>query len=170
MKLFNLVQGRYLMIADICLLIIFVGCFYFVISKTPIFKKGVVEEENQPPKVEARGTGTGCGISVAEMFFYSSDPDSEDKMTAYQIQIDDNSDFSHCPDSPPTKNLMGGKSCLFDTGKETKIKETLKSYDSTFKYSLPKGFPQKVYFWRVRVWDNKDTPSDWAKATLDLSG
>lgn len=151
---------------EIILLILAIGCLS-VLGVLEFFQKenlfGLKSElelkSNHPPQVETRGVGTGCGIAVAEIFFYFSDLDLGDSLSAYQIQIDDNSDFSHCP----------GENCLFDTGEETKIEETLKSYDSTFKYSIRKELPKQTYFWRVKVWDNQGTPSDWAKALLDLN-
>jgi len=151
---------------EIILLILVIGCLsifgileFFQKENLSGLKSKLELTLNHPPQVETRGVGTGCGIPVAEIFFYFSDPDLGNYLTAYQLQVDDNSDFSHCP----------GENCLFDTGKETKIEETLKSYGSTFKFSLPKELPKKVYFWRVKVWDNQDVSSDWAEATLDLN-
>ncbi|MDI6591649.1 MAG: hypothetical protein QME61_01800 [Patescibacteria group bacterium] len=149
---------KYLVILGVFVGIILASYFLLENFKIPLIEKEIAEK-NQPPKVEIRGVGRGCGIAVAEMFFYVSDPDLEDYLTAYQIQVDDNSDFSHCP----------GKDCPFDTGKEIKIGETLKKYDSTYKFSLPRKLAEKIYFWRVKVWDKNDTPSNWASATLDLS-
>jgi len=119
---------------------------------------------NHPPRVETRGTGTGCGIPVADLFWHVSDTDLEDYITAYQVQIDNNSDFNHCP----------GADCLFDTGKETDLKnKNLVCFNSHYQYSLPgelkPKLPPAVYFWRVRVWDSQDTPSLWDKGTLDLT-
>lgn len=157
--------NRKILIAGICLLIISLS--YFVISQfsqkdkeeKPIQQGEKTEElENHSPKAKTWGTQTGCGIPVAELFFSFLGSDSEDFMTAYQIQIDGNSDFSNC----------SGQTCVFDTGKETKIEETLKCYGSHCKYSLSEKLPSGVYYWRVKVWDSKDISSDWAQAILYL--
>jgi len=70
-----------------------------------------------------------------------SDPDSGDYQTAYQIQIDDNSDFS----SP-----------IFDTGK---INSPSNSY-ATLPGDLNEYWNTKFY-WRLKVWDSENLESDW---------
>ena len=78
----------------------------------------------------------GPGITVVWNF---DDEDSGDSQSAYQIQIDDNSDFS-------TPEI--------DT---EKIISSSNSY-STISGSLAYA---KTYYWRVKVWDTKDDQSDW---------
>jgi len=78
----------------------------------------------------------GPGITVTWNF---DDEDSEDSQSAYQIQIDDNSDFS----APEI--------------------DTEKIINSSDSYSTPSGSLAyaKTYYWRVKVWDTKDGQSDW---------
>ena len=147
------------------------GFAYFVFFGSEISEKNETSElsleksypleeklENHYPKAKTWGTQTGCGISVAELFFSFLGSDSEYFMTAYQIQIAHNKDFLYCP----------GENCLFDTGKETKIKETLECSGFNCQYSLPKKLPDAIYFWRVKVWDDKDVSSNWVQAILHL--
>lgn len=97
---------------------------------------------NNPP------TATPEAPTVTAICFYSfptvilkwtfSDPDPGDTQSAYQIQIDNNSNFS----SPE-----------IDTGKL--------SFGST-EYAAPNLSWDTNYYWRIKVWDNHDTASDWA--------
>jgi len=68
-----------------------------------------------------------------------SDPDSGDSQSAYQIQVDNNPDFS----SPE-----------IDPGK---VNSSSTSYGS---FSL--SYNTK-YYWRVKVWDNYDAESSWTE-------
>lgn len=143
---------------EIIFLILVIGFLLVLGGLEFLLKEKSSEPEftNHPPKVETRGTGVGCGIAVAEMFWFVSD--SEDFMSAYQVQIDDNEDFSNC----------SGENCVFDTGKENNIKETLQQYDSTYKFLLSEKLSPAIYFWRVKVWDSRDAVSNWAQAILHL--
>lgn len=84
----------------------------------------------------------GPGITITWNF---DDEDLEDSQSAYQVQIDDNSDFS----TPEV-----------DT---EKIISSSNSY-STISGSLAYN---KTYYWRVRVWDTKDGRFDWVKIDTD---
>ena len=150
---------------EIILLILAIG-FLSIIGGLEFFlKEKSFEQEsesklsfsNHPPKVETRGISKGCGIAVVDLFWFVDDADIDDHITAYQIQIDDNSDFSNCP----------GKDCLFDNGKKTNVKN-LECHGSIYKFSLSEKLPNAVYSWRVRVWDSKDIPSVWDQAKFNL--
>ena len=67
-----------------------------------------------------------------------SDPDSGDSQSAFQLQLDDNSDFS----SP-----------IIDTGKVTS------TYSSTTQ-TLPSTVG--LYYWRVKTWDSSDAEGAWS--------
>jgi len=69
-----------------------------------------------------------------------SDPDSGDSQSAYQFQLDDNSDFS----SP-----------IIDTGKVTSsTTSTTQTLPSTVEF----------YYWRVKTWDSQDAEGAWSEA------
>jgi len=67
-----------------------------------------------------------------------SDPDAGDNQSAYQFQLDDNSDFS----SP-----------IIDTGK------VISSTSSTTQ-TLPSAVG--LYYWRVKTWDSSDAEGVWS--------
>jgi len=63
--------------------------------------------------------------------------DPGDTQSAYQVQVDDNSDFG---------------SLTVDSGK----------FLSAFNEYVPSGLSYGItYYWRVMVWDSKDKPSGW---------
>jgi len=69
-----------------------------------------------------------------------NDPDTGDSQSAYQFQLDDNSDFS----SP-----------VIDTGKVT-------STASSTTQTLPSTVG--LYYWRVKTWDSSDAEGEWSEA------
>jgi len=82
--------------------------------------------------------GNYCGSPLYVLLTWQfSDPDIGDTQKAYQVQVDNNSDFS----SPEV-----------DSGKV---------YSSSEAYTAS-GFSYKTtYYWRLGVWDDKDLQSDW---------
>jgi PKD repeat protein len=67
--------------------------------------------------------------------FFDTDPG--DFQSAYQVQVDNNSDFS----SPE--------------------KDSEKVSSSSYSYVPIKLSYNTTHYWRVRVWDSKDAPSEW---------
>jgi hypothetical protein len=97
---------------------------------------------NQPPSAVnlnvAQGDYCFAPYPPVILSWQFSDPDSGDYQSAYQVQVDNNSNFSS-----PEK----------DTGK---VSSSSTSY-------APIGLSYNTtYYWRVRVWDNHDNQSDWS--------
>jgi len=105
---------------------------------------------NRPPtainlSVDDPNAADYCGITgypPVRVHWQFSDLDSGDSQSAYQIQVDDNSDFS---------------SLLVDTGKIS---------NSSQSFLIGPSYPtlswNATYYWRLKVWDSKDTSStDW---------
>ena len=139
------------LIVIIVFLIISVG--YFVFFGSGIFEKGAMPEpaleKNHLPKIKSLSSGFGCGIHNVAFFWRFSDRDENDFQTAFQIQIDDDEDFS----SP-----------LFDSQKSETFSEIEANY---FRYDLPKELAEaEQYFWRIRVWDSQDVPSYWSRRQI----
>jgi hypothetical protein len=75
-----------------------------------------------------------------------SDPDAGDKQSAYEVQVDNNSDFSSPEvDSCPTP---GTGSCSPGHGSNTFSPASAIPYNS-------------AYYWRVKVWDSNGADSGW---------
>ena len=66
--------------------------------------------------------------------------------SAYQIIV-----------SSDKKNAVKEKGDLWDSGKK------YSGVKSRIKYAGPDLQPGREYFWRIRVWDNNDNPSDWSE-------
>jgi len=97
---------------------------------------------NNPPSATNLSVTQGdyCSASSPPVIlsWQFSDPDAGDSQSAYQVQVDNNSDFSS-----PEK----------DSGK---VLSSSNSYAPTgLSYST-------TYYWRVKVWDSKDSSSAWA--------
>ncbi len=109
---------------------------------------------NNPPSVRnlsADATGL-CSVTYPPVYlsweFDDQDLPSGDYQSAYQVQVDNNSDFG----SPEND------SCVPAPG-------TCGSGHSSPTYSPISGLEfDATYYWRVRVWDNEDAPSNWAEA------
>ena len=81
-----------------------------------------------------------CTAGPAATFNWSfSDPDLGDTQSAYQVQADNNSDFSS-PEVDSNKALSTSNAYASGSGKL--------AYNAT-------------YYWRVKVWDNHDLASSW---------
>lgn len=85
---------------------------------------------------------TGSDLTPALAFLYSH-PDLDD-MSAYEIELDNNSDFS----SP-----------VWDSGKVALVKDSGDTVTVSVGTSLSRGV---LYYWRARVWDASDNVSGWS--------
>ena len=102
----------------------------------------VVYTTNNPPDAPTLNTPSANvrfdkGESVTFTWTFN-DPDSGDSQSAYQFQLDDNSDFS----SP-----------IIDTGK-------VSSSSTSTTQTLPSTIGK--YYWRVRTWDSQDAVGAWS--------
>ena len=84
---------------------------------------------------------TECTISYvgARISWTFTDPDSGDTQSAYQVQVDNNSNFSSPED---------------DSGK-------VNSSSNSYVTPLGKLAYNTTYYWRLMVWDSKDLASSW---------
>ena len=82
----------------------------------------------------------GPGAILSWLF---SDPDAGDTQGAYQAQIDNNADFS----SPAA-----------DSGKVSSASNSYSTTAGALAYD-------NAYYWRVKVWDNRDFESVWASGS-----
>ena len=84
-----------------------------------------------------------CLSGPAAIFSWTfTDPDSGDSQSAYQVQVDNNSDFS---------------SLEVDSGKVSSDSNSYATPPGRLQYNTP-YYP---YYWRVEVWDSKDVSSSW---------
>lgn len=112
----------------------------------------IYEVINNPPEATTLppdSTGQ-CFATYPPVYLYWQfyDPDLGDTRSAYQVQIDNNSDFSlpeddSCLPSPGTCS-PGHRSTTYSPPMAAAI-----SFDAT-------------YYWRVRVWDSQGAVSDWS--------
>jgi PKD repeat protein len=99
----------------------------------------VLVKNNNPPSAKNLSAYlidgcSGCYYKFSWEFF---DPDGQSQ-SAYRVQVDDNSDFS----SPE-----------IDSGK-------VLSSSQSFAPTTPLKWNTR-YYWRLKVWDSADLPSDW---------
>ncbi|MEK7124025.1 MAG: fibronectin type III domain-containing protein [Patescibacteria group bacterium] len=97
---------------------------------------------NQPPQAIPNAVGSAyfCSAPLRPLLSWAfQDPNPGDTQSAYQVQVDNNSDFS----SPAADSGKIGSSQNF--------------------YSVPSGALNygTTYYWRVQVWDSKDAASGW---------
>jgi PKD repeat protein len=122
---------------------------HYSVCGTSNYKVFLTAPLNQPPtanklSVDAQSSDVICGEtegSRAKFSWNFVDPDPRDSQSAYQIQIDNNSNFS----SP-----------------EVDTKKTLSS-SQTFLLSRPYTLLNwgTTYYWRLMVWDSHDATSTW---------
>jgi hypothetical protein len=93
---------------------------------------------NNPPSVSNLSSAADyCLSATTRTFSWNySDPDG-DPQSAYQVQVDDNSDFS---------------SLVVDSGKV---------YSSFTSFATTALSLNKTYYWRLNVWDSRDLASSW---------
>ncbi|MDP2864418.1 MAG: PKD domain-containing protein, partial [bacterium] len=86
-----------------------------------------------------------CVSGPAGIFSWTfTDPDSGDTQSAYQVQIDKNSNFNSPED---------------DSGKVTSSSNSYATILGKLKYKT-------TYYWRVKVWDNKNAESVWVSGPI----
>lgn len=85
---------------------------------------------------------TGADLTPALSFTYHDD--DGDPMSAYEVEIDNNSDFS----SP-----------VWDSGKVALVQASDTTVIVSPSTSLSRGV---LYYWRARVWDDGDNVSGWS--------
>lgn len=73
--------------------------------------------------------------------------------TAFQIILD-----------PEKNRLKSERDCLWNTGRISSP-ETL-----WINYSGPALEPAQKYYWKVRIWDQNDMPSEWSEAAFFITG
>ena len=97
---------------------------------------------NPPTNLNVSQPADYCGYSTPVAFFSwtFTDPDPGDSQSAYQVQVDNNSNFPS-PEDDSGKVSSGSNSYATPLGKL--------SYNTT-------------YYWQVRVWDTDDFESPWA--------
>ncbi|MCK4473722.1 hypothetical protein KAU40_00410 [Candidatus Parcubacteria bacterium] len=137
----------------VCIVFLIGGFAYFIFFGSENSEKDTTPEPaletNHLPKVKSLSSAFGCGIHNVAFFWRFSDIDENDFQSGFQIQIDDEEDFT----SP-----------LFDSQKSDVWSLIEADY---FRYDLPKELPEaQEYFWRVRIWDNKDKVSDWSRKQI----
>lgn len=76
-----------------------------------------------------------------------------EEQTAYQIIV-----------GSSVNELSENKGDIWDSGK------TISKVSSWIRFAGQKLEPGKRYFWKVRVWDRNDRPSDWSKRAEFLTG
>jgi len=82
-----------------------------------------------------------------------SSPERSVIQTVYQVLL-----------SEDLKNLENGKSLVWDSGKTNSGQSILVTYAG------PKLASGTTYFWKVKVWDNKENESDWSKPARLTTG
>jgi len=98
-----------------------------------------VNQAPNAPTLNSPAENARFNPSASVQFSWTfSDPDSGDSQSAYQFQLDDNSDFS----SP-----------IIDTGK-------VASSTSSTTQTLPSTVG--LYYWRVKTWDSQDAEGAWS--------
>ncbi|UCE08677.1 MAG: family 78 glycoside hydrolase catalytic domain, partial [bacterium] len=96
-------------------------------------------------RVEYKVNPLGIDVLQPRLSWEITSDDRAVVQTAYQIRA-----------AEKIENLKSGKSLLWDTGKVKSDQSTHVEYKGQ---TLKSG--QRVY-WQVRIWDDKDQPSDWS--------
>jgi len=120
----------------------YIGVVYRTGTESPYNIKFAYLTTNTPPNaptLDSPAENAHFDPSASVTFSWTfSDPDAGDNQSAYQFQLDDNSDFS----SP-----------IIDTGK------VISSTSSTTQ-TLPSAVG--LYYWRVKTWDSSDAEGVWS--------
>lgn len=109
-----------------------------------------------PTSLEAEGQTNPTNITdpTPEFTAIYNDPDSGDSAVSYQIQVDDNSDFS---------------SVYWNSGKTALATTTQGSRTGTVSYSGSALASSTTYYWRVKFWDDDDAEGVWSTSTATFS-
>lgn len=83
-----------------------------------------------------------------------NDPDSGDNAVHYQIQVDDNSNFS---------------SVYWNSGKSALSTTTEGSRSSDISYGGSTLASSTTYYWRIKFWDDSDAEGVWSTASSTFS-
>lgn len=109
-----------------------------------------------------------CAIVPARTFNWNySDPPDDDNESQFQLQIDDNSDFSNpevnvCGTGSPPCPVPGGLS-ISSPGVNFKNIDV-----AEFPVADQLGY-NKTYYWRVTVWDSNGGSSGWVEYDPDAN-
>ena len=110
------------------------------------YEYSLFNEAPNAPSLTSPANGTRFNLSESVSFTWSfDDPDDGDTQGAYQIQLDNNSDFS----SPEV-----------DSNKVSSSSE-----------STNRNLPSSVdaYYWRVKPWDDSDAEGPWSSVRYVIS-
>ena len=107
---------------------------------------------NKPVTPLVEGLTNPSGVRLDPHFEANYTNPKGGKLSAYQIQVDDNSDFS----SP-----------IWDSGKKASVKNTLnEKFIVPIKYGGSSLNAGTKYYWRIRYWskdsNNETYPSEWS--------
>jgi len=136
------------------------GCPEHVCAE-PTFLRIFVVPPNSPPTATSPTAEKGCIWPLVTLYWNFSDPDTGDFQSQYQIQIDDNSSFSHCTDSACSDGWYNYLSTEITTNPGT----------NSFSHQIGEALSVRtLYSWRIKVKDNNGNWSGWLTpiANFDL--
>ncbi len=105
-------------------------------------------------KLTCNGLQNPAGISNKPVFnWILSSEERGQTQTAWQLVVA--SDF---------KNCESDNGDIWDSGKK------ISDQSAWVPYTGPDLQPGKQYYWKVRIWDGKDTPSRWSAPSMFITG
>jgi len=109
-----------------------------------------------PTSLETEGQTNPTNIAdwTPELTAIGNDPDSGDILTHYDIEVDDNSDFS---------------STLWHPGKTDIVDFTAGDRCSEISYTGPALNENTQYYWRIKFWDDDNTEGAWSTETAHFT-
>jgi|GEM_PF-2410040 len=117
--------------------------WYTGATSSTVLKFGLAEGWNTAPDAPTLGSPADSGWSTTGRPTFTwtfRDTNAQDSQTAYQVQVDDRSDFG----SPE-----------HDSGKVSSAQAS---------HTPASAIADGTYYWRARVWDSDDDPSNWCLA------
>jgi YD repeat-containing protein len=105
-------------------------------------------------QTESLTNPTNVSDTTPEFSAVYNDPDSGDNATYYQIQVDDNSNFS---------------SVYWNSGKTGLATTTEGSLSPDISYGGSTLASSTTYYWRVKFWDDSNAEGAWSTATSTFS-